>query len=73
MAVYLLAMYLCGATFGPLVTGRLSDYLARIAAGAAPLNDLYRATGLQQAMLILPVFALALAASLYAGGRSAAR
>jgi MFS family permease len=73
MAVYFLAMYLCGASFGPLITGRLSDYLARIAAGAAPLNDLYRATGLQQAMLIIPVFTLALAASLYAGGRSAAR
>jgi MFS family permease len=28
MAVYFLAMYLCGASFGPLITGRLSDYLA---------------------------------------------
>jgi MFS family permease len=35
MAVYFLAMYLCGASFGPLITGRLSDYLARSAAHAA--------------------------------------
>ena len=26
MAAYYLAMYLCGAAFGPLATGRLSDY-----------------------------------------------
>src|SRR5262249_39551348 len=28
MAVYFMAMYLLGASFGPLLTGRLSDYLA---------------------------------------------
>jgi MFS family permease len=34
MSIYFLAMYLCGASFGPLITGRLSDYLARSAAHA---------------------------------------
>ena len=55
-------MYLCGASFGPLVTGRLSDLLARAAAGAGP-----RAAGLHQAMLVVPAFAVALAAVLWAG------
>ena len=35
MAVYFMAMYLCGASFGPLLTGRLSDLMARRAADAA--------------------------------------
>ena len=34
MAMYLMAMYLCGGALGPLATGRLSDYFARSAAGA---------------------------------------
>ena len=33
MAVYFVAMYLCGASFGPLLTGRVSDHFARAAAG----------------------------------------
>jgi hypothetical protein len=32
MAVYFVAMYLCGASFGPLVTGGLSDHFAARAA-----------------------------------------
>src|SRR5258708_6687772 len=28
MAIYFLAMYLCGASFGPLLTGKLSDWMA---------------------------------------------
>jgi len=37
MAVYFLAMYLCGASFGPLITGNLSDRLAERAA-ARPVS-----------------------------------
>ena len=33
MAIYFLGMYACGASFGPLLTGRLRDVLARRAAG----------------------------------------
>jgi predicted MFS family arabinose efflux permease len=73
MAVYFLAMYLCGASFGPLLTGRLSDLLARRAAtlvGSASVTEAFRAIGLQQAMLEIPVLSAVLAVVLYFGSRS---
>lgn len=73
MAVYFLAMYLCGASFGPLLTGRLSDLLARRAAtlaGSASVTEVFRAVGLQQAMLEIPVLSILLALVLYCGSRS---
>ena len=73
MAVYFLAMYLCGASFGPLLTGRLSDFLARSAAqaaGAAVISEANRATGLHQAMYVIPALSAALALALYAGSRT---
>ena len=75
MAVYFLAMYLCGASFGPLITGRLSDYLARNAAHAAgsmAAGEAFRAIGLHQAMYVIPVMSAALALVLYAGSRTIA-
>ncbi len=75
MAVYFLAMYLCGASFGPLLTGRLSDYLARSAAraaGAAVVGEAYRAIGLHQAMYVIPVLSMGLALVLYGGSRTVA-
>ena len=73
MAIYFMAMYMCGASFGPLLTGRLSDFLAHRAAalaGSATVNESFRAIGLQQAMLIIPVLSVALAIVLYFGSRS---
>src|SRR6516164_5365062 len=35
MAVYFMAMYMCGASFGPLLTGKLSDLMAHRAMEAA--------------------------------------
>jgi predicted MFS family arabinose efflux permease len=73
MAIYFMAMYMCGASFGPLLTGRLSDFLAHRAAtlaGSATVNESFRAIGLQQAMLIIPVLSVALAFVLYFGSRS---
>jgi len=72
MAIYFMAMYMCGASFGPLLTGRLSDFLAHRAAslaGSAAVNESFRAIGLQQAMLIIPVLSVALALVLYFGSR----
>ena len=73
MAIYFLAMYMCGASFGPLLTGRLSDVLARRAAalaGSPTLTEPFRAIGLQQAMLVIPALSIALAFVLYMGSRS---
>ncbi len=73
MAIYFMAMYVCGASFGPLLTGRLSDLLARRAAdaaGSAKMTEAFKAVGLQQAMLIIPVLSLLLAVVLYCGSRT---
>jgi MFS family permease len=72
MSVYFMAMYLCGASFGPLLTGRLSDFMARRAmhaAGAVRLEG-FRAVGLQRAMVIMPILSVALAIVLYLGSRT---
>jgi predicted MFS family arabinose efflux permease len=75
MAIYFMAMYMCGASFGPLLTGRLSDFLAHRAAGqagSAAVTEALRAVGLQQAMLIIPVLSVALAVVLFVGARTMA-
>ena len=76
MAIYFMIMYLGGASFGPLITGNLSDRMAlraALAAGSPAITDAARATGLQQAMLIIPALAVALALVLYAGSRTIIR
>ena len=73
MAIYFMAMYMCGASFGPLLTGKLSDVLAHRAAalaGSPSVTETFRAVGLQQAMLIIPVLCIALAFVLYMGSRT---
>jgi MFS family permease len=70
MAVYFMAMYLCGASFGPLITGGLSDHFARGAAGSGAVTEAARAIGLHQAMYVIPALSVALAALLWAGARA---
>jgi predicted MFS family arabinose efflux permease len=73
MAIYFMAMYLCGASFGPLLTGRLSDVLARRAAalaGSPTITEAFRAIGLQRAMLVIPALSTVLACVLYAASRT---
>jgi MFS family permease len=70
MAFYLLVTYLGGAAFGPLLTGMLSDHFARMAAGAAIIDEAARSAGLHQAMYLIPAMALLLAAVLLAGARA---
>jgi len=75
MSVYFMAMYLCGASFGPVLTGSLSDWMAHraaVAAGSNIITESARAAGLQQAMLVIPALALGLALVLYAGSRTVA-
>lgn len=73
MAVYFMAMYLLGASFGPLITGKISDMMARRAAGlagSAVITDAFRAIGLQQAMLVMPLLSGLLALVLWMGART---
>ena len=70
MAAYYMAMYLCGASFGPLATGKLSDWLAGRAAAAGSPLEAARAAGLHRAMYSIPVLALALALVLWRAGKA---
>jgi len=67
MAIYFMAMYMCGASLGPLLTGKLSDVL-RIApppCGFRHGHGNFPRHWPQQAMLIIPVLCIALAFVLY--------
>ncbi len=64
MAGYYMVMYLCGGAFGPLVTGKLSDFFAHGTSEAA------RARGLHDAMYVIPILSVALAVVLWAAARS---
>lgn len=67
MALYFVVTYLGGASWGPLLTGRLSDFLARRSGLAA---EAARAIGLHDAMYVIPVLAVVLAGVLWMGGRA---
>ena len=75
LGLYFFAMYTLGASFGPLFTGALSDALTARAARAAGSVSLeaFRANGLHDALVIVPVLAAILAAVLFAAARSARR
>ncbi|HYL83251.1 MAG TPA: MFS transporter [Candidatus Angelobacter sp.] len=76
MALYFLAMYLMGGSFGPVLTGKLSDYFARRAmteAGVSALNEHFRAVGLHSAMYVIPLCSVLVAAVLLVAGRTVSR
>ncbi len=73
MALYFMAMYLLGASFGSVITGGLSDHFARAAASGGPMTEAARAAGLQQAMLVIPTIDIGLAFVLYMGSRTILR
>ena len=76
MAIYFMLMYMCGASLGPILTGTVSDALARraaLAAGSGQVTEVFKAIGLQQAMLIIPLLSLGLAVVLWAGSRTIER
>ncbi len=73
MALYFFAMYVLGASFGPLVTGMTSDFFTRRAAAAAGLANAtgralepFRGAGLHSAMYVIPILSVALAIVLFA-------
>jgi len=68
MGMYFVVMYLGGASWGPLVTGRLSDHFAgeaARAAGSAVVTEAAKAIGLHHAMYVIPVLAVMLAGVLW--------
>ncbi len=73
MAFYFMLMYIGGASFGSVITGSLSDSMARraaTAAGSPVITEAAKAIGLRQAMFVIPAMAIALALVLYAGSRT---
>jgi MFS family permease len=80
MALYFLAMYVLGASLGPLGTGLISDHFTREAAAAAGVVEAtaralepYRAEGLRQALYVVPVVGLLVSAVLFAASRTVTR
>lgn len=73
MSIYFLVMYLLGASWGSVIIGKLSDRWARHAADLAhspTVTEPFKAIGLQQAMLVIPVLSVGLALVLWAGSRT---
>jgi predicted MFS family arabinose efflux permease len=77
MALYFFAMYVLGASLGPLGTGLVSDHFTRQAAAAAGVAETtaralepFRGVGLQQAMYLIPALGVLLALVLFAGSRT---
>ncbi|HYL61459.1 MAG TPA: MFS transporter, partial [Candidatus Methylomirabilis sp.] len=75
MALYFCFMYLIGGSFGPVITGGLSDHFARVAmaaSGATTMTEPLRAVGLHRGMYIIPICALAVTLVLFLASRTVA-
>jgi MFS family permease len=73
VAIYFCAMYVLGASFGPLGLGMLSDHFAHQAmrdAGAPAMTEAFKAVGLHSAMYAIPVLAMLASLVLFAGSRT---
>lgn len=73
VSLYFFAMYVLGASFGSTVMGALSDYFAHqamAAAGATEMADVFRASGLHDAMYVIPVLMLLCSGSLFGATRT---
>jgi hypothetical protein len=77
MALYFFAMYVLGASLGPVGMGFLSSHFTVSAARAAGVTDTsfealrpFASQGLHSALYIIPVLGLILAVVLFAGSRT---
>jgi len=73
VALYFCAMYVFGASLGPLGLGMLSDHFAHqamAAAGAVAMTEAFKASGLHSALYAIPVLALLASLVLFAGSRT---
>ena len=73
MSLYFFAMYVLGASFGPLATGMPSDHFTRRAAAGATDLDPFRGAGLHSAMFSIPLLCVLLALVLFAATRTLGR
>lgn len=80
MATYFCAMYLLGASLGPVVMGWLSDHYVHAAAAAAGLSgaagptlEPFKGVGLRQAMYVIPLLNLILTLCMGAAALSVPR
>jgi MFS family permease len=80
MAMYFFAMYVLGASLGPVATGFASDYFTHKAAAAAGVVEMtrealepFKAEGLHMAMYAIPALGTLLAVVLFAGSRTVSR
>jgi len=73
VALYFVAMYVLGASFGSTLMGALSDHFASQAmhaAGAIEMLPQFRASGLHTAMYVIPALAILCSLSLFAAART---
>jgi predicted MFS family arabinose efflux permease len=73
VSLYFFAMYVLGASFGSTIMGALSDYFAhqaRAAAGVNEMADTFRASGLHDAMYVIPALMLLCSGSLFGAART---
>jgi MFS family permease len=80
MALYFFAMYVLGASLGPVGMGFLSSYFTRQAALASGVTDTsfqalrpFAAEGLHSALYVVPVFGVLLGLVLFAASRTVAK
>ena len=74
VALYFFAMYVLGASFGPVIVGALSDRMAQAAmhaAGATVMAEQFRSAGLHSAMYAIPIVLLVTSLALFAAARTA--
>ena len=72
MALFFAGLYLLGGGLGPVVVGLLSDHFAetaRLAAGTADLQEVFKAAGLHDALYVIPVALLLTTAFLFQASR----
>jgi MFS family permease len=72
MAIYFFAMYVLGASLGPIATGMVSDHFTRRAAAGAQSLEPFRGEGLHTAMYLIPSLSILLAAVLFFASRTVA-
>jgi predicted MFS family arabinose efflux permease len=75
MALYFLAMYVLGASLGPLGTGMASDFFTKRAAAAAGVTALesFKGAGLHNAMYLIPLLSIILTVVLFAASKTIVR